>query len=70
MKSELTRESIRSAVITAFVSPPVHRDDFFAAADRAGTGPLVLKALKGSPEDYRFQHVRDLWEFLPGVPIQ
>lgn len=70
MTSKITRESIHSAVIEAFVAPPVHRDDLLAAADRAGAAPRVLKALTGIPEDCRFQHVRDLWKFLPEVPIQ
>jgi hypothetical protein len=63
-----TREEVQSAVIDAFVHPPVSRDDLLATAMNAGAAPLVVHALSQLPAESRLHNIRGLWDLLPTSP--
>lgn len=60
-----TREEVQSAVIDAFVHPPVSRDDLLATAMNAGAAPLVVHALSQLPAESLLHNLRGLWDLLP-----
>jgi hypothetical protein len=64
----VTRVEIVEHVAAAFDGEPSARDQLLELARQRGARSAVLRALEELPHG-PFRQVRDLWPFLPDMPI-
>lgn len=64
----VTRMEIVDAIESAFNSPPATKRQIVAAAEDARARAALVDVLRRLP-DGSYQHVRNLWEYLPDVPV-
>jgi hypothetical protein len=64
----VTRLEIIDAVNTAFTGSSATKQQIVTAADQQGSREEVLTLLDRLPTR-TFGHVRDLWDYLPDVPL-
>lgn len=65
----VSRTQIVDAIGAHLGGHPMSRADLIAYAMRTGAHPDVIDALRRLP-DRSFSNVRQLWEFLPDVPVE
>jgi hypothetical protein len=66
--STVTRLEIADLVEDAFGPAGADRATLLAVATEKGAHPVVVEKL-GELPDRRFRIMRELWDFLPDVPI-
>jgi hypothetical protein len=65
----VSRVEIAEQFATAFMGPPVTREQLLAFARQGGARPAVLQQLEQLP-DGPFREVRELWPSMPDLPIE
>ncbi|GAA4874799.1 DUF2795 domain-containing protein [Saccharopolyspora cebuensis] len=64
----VSRMEILDAIDNAFAPPPTTTHQIIAAAEDAHARSELIALLRRLPHR-QFSDVRDLWEFLPDVPV-
>ena len=64
----VTRMEILDAITDAFASPPATKDQIVAAAEDSRSRRDLVALLSQLPNS-TFSDVRDLWSYLPDVPV-
>lgn len=64
----VARVQVADLVADAFGPSGAHRSEILAAAVRGGAPPELLVELERLP-DRSFTTMRDLWDYLPDIPV-
>lgn len=64
-----TRVEVVECLSPVVSGRPLERDQLVAAALSTGARQAVLDLLRSLPARRQFSHVRDIWAYLPEVPI-
>ena len=65
----VTRQELYDATATAFDRPPATKEDMIIAAVHHHGRRELMAELSKIPDDRRFQSIRDIWRYLPDVPV-
>ncbi len=66
---KVTRQELYDAVSHAFDRPPTTQEAMIVAAAHHRARGEVMAELCKIPGDRRFQSIRDIWQYLPEVPV-
>jgi hypothetical protein len=67
---KVSRKQLGDAVRPAFEEGPASRADLIRVAGERGAGSALTGTLARLPEGKRFAALRDLWEYLPDLPVE
>ena len=65
----VTRQELCDAIATAFDRPPATKEDMIIAAVHHHGRREFMAELSKIPDYRRFQSIRDIWRYLPDVPV-
>lgn len=65
----VTGQELYDAIATAFDRRPTTKEDMIIAAVHHQGRREFMAELSKIPDDRRFQSIRDVWRYLPDVPV-